>query len=289
MMGPTLQEYAISLGFSLSHINQSIYITKENQTLIINSLYSPKIKKILKNFDYYFSAVDGFNFMGNETINFSSISQHKLKNYDVFQPYYPSIADPYEDLCKQNQNLNCQDGENVLDVGAYAGISSVYFSKKIGKNGKIISIEPNTNNFECLNKNIEIYKSITSLNNISVIKAAIWSESGFIDFACARNLGLSPIKIVGNKYFKSKVQAFTLSQISSEYNLKSVDKIKINSSISKAEILSDGDFFQTFKPTILTEIKSNEKYLVNVLEKYGYKHSPVHDLKIDSPLYIFSI
>jgi|LakMenE01Jun11ns_1017448.scaffolds.fasta_scaffold9956225_5 FkbM family methyltransferase len=289
MMGPTLQEYAISLGFSLSHINQSIYITKENQTLIINSLYSPKIKKILKNFDYYFSAVDGFNFMGNETINFSSISQHKLKNYDVFQPYYPSIADPYEDLCKQNQNLNCQDGENVLDVGAYAGISSVYFSKKIGKNGKIISIEPNTNNFECLNKNIEIYKSISSLNNISVIQAAIWSESGFIDFACDRNLGLSPIKIVGNKYFKSKVQAFTLSQISSEYNLKSVDKIKINSSISKAEILSDGDFFQTFKPTILTEIKSNEKYLFNVLEKYGYKHSPVHELKIDLPLYIFSI
>jgi hypothetical protein len=80
-----------------------------------------------------------------------------------------------------------------------------------------------------------------------------------------------------------------LSQISSEYNLKSVDKIKINSSISKAEILSDGDFFQTFKPTILTEIKSNEKYLFNVLEKYGYKHSPVHELKIDLPLYIFSI
>ncbi len=289
MMEPTLQEYAISFGFSLSHINQSIYITKENQTIIINSLYSPKIKKILKNFDYYFSAIDGFNFMGNETINFSSISQHKLKNYDVFQPYYPSIADPYEDLCKQNQNLNCQDGENVLDVGAYAGISSVYFSKKVGKNGKVISIEPNTNNFECLNKNIEIYKSVSSLDNISIIKAAVWSESGFVDFASDRNLGLSPVKIVGNKYSKSKVQAYTLSQIANDYNLKSVDKLKINSSISKAEILSDGDFFQTFKPTILTEIKYDEKDLVDVLEKYGYKHSPVQDLKIDLPLYIFSI
>ncbi len=289
MMEPTLQEYAISFGFSLSHINQSIYITKENKTLIINSLYSPKIKKILKNFDYYFSAVDGFNFMGNETINFSSISQHKLKNYDVFQPYYPSIADPYEDLCKQNQNLNCQDGENVLDVGAYAGISSVYFSKKVGKNGKVISIEPNTNNFECLNKNIEIYKSVSSLDNISIIKAAVWSESGFVDFASDRNLGLSPVKIVGNKYSISKVQAYTLSQIANEHNLKSVDKLKINSSISKAEILSDGDFFQTFKPTILTEIKYDEKDLVDVLEKYGYKHSPVQDLKIDLPLYIFSI
>ncbi len=289
MMEPTLQEYSISFGFSLSHINQSIYITKENKTLIINSLYSPKIKKILKNFDYYFSAVDGFNFMGNETINFSSISQHKLKNYDVFQPYYPSIADPYEDLCKQNENLNCQDAENVFDVGSYTGLSTFYFSKKVGNNGKVISIEPNTNNFDCLNKNIEIYKSISSLDNISVIKAAVWSESGFIDFVFDRNLGLSPVKIVGNKYSKPKVQAFTLSQIASNYNLKSVDKIKINSSIYKAEILSDGDFFQTFKPTILTEIKYDEKNLVDVLEKYGYKHSPVQNLKIDLPLYIFSI
>ena len=285
-MAQTIQELAISLGFSLSNINQSIYITKKNQTLIINSLQAPKINKILENFDYYFSAVDGFNFMGNETINFSSISQHKLKNYDAFQPYYPSIADPYEDLCKQDQNLNCQFGENVFDVGSYVGLSTIYFSEKVGESGKVISIEPNTNNFICLDKNTEIYNSMFNTQNIETLKAAVWNESGFIDFTCDRNLGLSPVKIVGNKYAKSKIQSLTLSDVANKYNLKSVSKIKINSSISKAEILSDADFFQTFKPSILMKVQKDENHLLETLTKYGYKSTNIDN---HLPLYVFSI
>lgn len=286
MMEQTIHELALQLGIFISHINQSIYITNGNKTLIINSLQSPKLKKILSNFDYYFFAVESFNFMGNETIDFSSISSHKMKDFDLFNPYFAQITDPFKKLCEQNHFLHCEEGEIVFDIGSKFGMSSIYFSQKVGNQGKVISIEPNANNFICLTKNIETYKNITNINNIEILKAAIWEDSGFIDFSNDRNFGLSPVKIVGNKYSKSKVKSITLSDITKDYNLKSVNKIKINSSTSGLEILNDSNFFQTFRPKILIELNENEDDLLDILKQYGYKKSKINS---DLPLYIFSI
>jgi len=176
----------------------------------------------LKNFDYYFSAVDGFNFMGNETINFSSISQHKLKIMMSFNHIILALQILMKIYVNKIKVLIVKYGENVFDVGSYVGLSTIYFSEKVGESGKVISIEPNTNNFICLDKNTEIYNSMFNTQNIETLKAAVWNESGFIDFTCDRNLGLSPVKIVGNKYAKSKIQSLTLSDVANKYNLKSV-------------------------------------------------------------------
>ena len=43
----------------------------------------------------------------------------------------------------------------VLDLGADYGDFSIVASKKVGKNGKVIALEPNPDDFELLKENIK--------------------------------------------------------------------------------------------------------------------------------------
>lgn len=47
-----------------------------------------------------------------------------------------------------------KEGDIVLDLGASTGEFSILASKKIGKEGKVLAIEPNADDFELLKENI---------------------------------------------------------------------------------------------------------------------------------------
>jgi FkbM family methyltransferase len=74
---------------------------------------------------------------------------------------------------------NVKEGSIFLDIGANIGLYSILAGKKIGKTGKVISIEPHSINFSSLLKNINI-------NNLSdriiPINIALTNSECFLPF-----------------------------------------------------------------------------------------------------------
>ena len=67
-----------------------------------------------------------------------------------------------------------RQGFKVLDVGAYIGVYTLKAAKKAGSQGRVISVEPEEENFRFLLKNIEI----NEFNNIIPVKAALSDFDG---------------------------------------------------------------------------------------------------------------
>jgi FkbM family methyltransferase len=59
-----------------------------------------------------------------------------------------------------------KEGDVVVDVGAHVGRYTIIASKRVGSSGKVIAIEAEPNNFEMLNRNIQLNRlaNVTTLN-----------------------------------------------------------------------------------------------------------------------------
>jgi len=62
-----------------------------------------------------------------------------------------------------------RDGDNFIDIGAHGGLYTLFASRKVGNQGKVISIEPNPENLTFLRLNIELNR----LKNVIVIPKAV--------------------------------------------------------------------------------------------------------------------
>jgi FkbM family methyltransferase len=74
-------------------------------------------------------------------------------------------------------------GKNVYDIGAYIGILTSFFGKKVGSSGRVIAFEPNPDNYEELKKSIKL----NDLRNVDAMRIAIGDESGFGNLAVRYN------------------------------------------------------------------------------------------------------
>lgn len=107
----------------------------------------------------------------------------KCKIFEKFNFYYleddkyvgQRIAlgkyEPYETELILRQ---VKKGDVVIDVGANIGYYTILLADKIGPSGKVYAFEPDSKNFEILEKNIEINK----LSNVILVKAALSSQKG---------------------------------------------------------------------------------------------------------------
>ena len=68
-------------------------------------------------------------------------------------------------------------GDNVLDVGANIGLHSLYLSRAVGPQGRVIAVEPDPDNLALLHANIEA----NGCANVMVLPCAFGEESGYIE------------------------------------------------------------------------------------------------------------
>lgn len=137
-------------------------------------------------------------------------------------------------FCEQQYNFihpNPNEVKWIIDAGANIGLAAIYFSSKF-PNSKIISIEPNQNNFELLQKNTKNYK------NIFCINAALWHKEEILSISNLDELSagfiiepnLNPVK--ENTVIKSK----TINNLMSEFNIDNISILKIDIEGSELEI-----------------------------------------------------
>src|SRR5437868_609276 len=80
------------------------------------------------------------------------------------------IATFKEVLVRKDYDIELNfEPKRIIDAGANIGLTAVFFSNKF-PNAEIIAIEPNTENFSIMNKNISHYP------NVKAIQSAVWSK-----------------------------------------------------------------------------------------------------------------
>ncbi|MGI9009595.1 MAG: FkbM family methyltransferase [Nitrososphaeraceae archaeon] len=71
-----------------------------------------------------------------------------------------------------DHNFTPKEGDIVIDIGAHIGPYTIIASKRVGPNGKVISIEADPDNFDILNRNINLNKLI----NVIAVNYAVYSK-----------------------------------------------------------------------------------------------------------------
>jgi FkbM family methyltransferase len=149
-----------------------------------------------------------------------------------------------------------KNGDIVLDLGAACGDFCFLASKLTGKNGKVISIEPNVNDFRILEKNI----SINDIKNIIPINIGVGKE------------GFEKIT------FKEETFSFQtkpLENILEDLQIERVDFIKMDIEGYETEVIRNSiRIFENARVVALEYHDTREEVDSQLLER-GFKFYPV--------------
>lgn len=154
-----------------------------------------------------------------------------------------------------------------IDIGANKGIYTLKLSKRAKK---ILSIEPQSDNFKILKRNIKLNK----FKNVLLKKVACFDKSGggFISLY-EKNDGAHSL-VFKRSDKNEKVRLDKLDNIVKEKKLKEIDLIKIDVEGAELNVLMGArTTLQRFKPKIILEILNKEELekIYKFLNKINYK------------------
>jgi len=116
---------------------------------------------------------------------------------------------------------------NIIDIGAHYGYFSIFAHLNTSSESKIISVEPNKNNFVNLQKNIKDCK----ISNIDILNFAVGGKNGTTKLYKGQNPNHSIIedyKLANEKTSYQEIEVKTLEQIIKENNINKIDFLKID-------------------------------------------------------------
>ena len=158
---------------------------------------------------------------------FYSRITRKVNNF-LIHDVYTSMVDHEEDVLEQ---FSPHRGDTVVDVGAAFGFYTIMASKKVGQQGKVVAIEPQPDNFEMLNKNVNLNKlaNIVTLNYAVSSKKStlkLYSSYSTIQERAGHNL---------QNYIE--VSADTLDNLLRQLDIDEVNWIKVDVEGAELEVL----------------------------------------------------
>jgi FkbM family methyltransferase len=66
------------------------------------------------------------------------------------------------------------DGETVFDVGGYEGIFTLFFARRVGARGQVVTFEPNPRNFKKIAENVRL----NGFSHVQLRQVALGSQPG---------------------------------------------------------------------------------------------------------------
>lgn len=232
----------------------------------------------------FFQETDDF-FIADFTNNLRKrikIRKRPSSDRDVFQQiYYWGEYRPVVNTYKDNFIHNKTFPMNIIDAGANIGLTSLFFLEHF-MNSRIISIEPDIENFKVLDYNLNSvnYKNITKIN------AAIWSHNSKIkivkDFRDKLDWSFR-VEETENQDF---INAYSINEIVTSKKLKYIDILKIDIEGSEKEIFTSLKANLAFlKITKCIAIEIHDEYncreeIYNILKSYNFKYFNQGELTI---------
>ncbi|MFH0933901.1 MAG: FkbM family methyltransferase, partial [Pseudomonadota bacterium] len=186
--------------------------------------------------------------------DYSAPRFHKLAGFDDFPAYFHSYPEPMASTAAYMQFAQLKQGDIVLDLGAYAGMASIQFSKRVGTTGFVASYEPDIHNFKAARINIEMHAKYSGLSNIVLHRQAVWSDCEGIEFSSDGNMGSSASLIIGKRGRVERVETTTLEKILDANGLTSIDFIKMDIEGAEIEVLNNSlGLLKKLRPALVME------------------------------------
>jgi FkbM family methyltransferase len=174
-----------------------------------------------------------------------------------------------------------KDGDTVVDIGAHIGLYTIISSKRVGFNGKVIAIEAHPENFEILNRNIQL----NQLTNVIALNYAAYSEEERLKlYLPSGESGFTKYNTIMPKFAKRdekfvEVTANTLDKLLQSNGISAVNWIKIDVEGAEFEVLKGAH-----------NVLSDNKDIAILIELHGspYEYRPkieefikLYNLKIE--------
>jgi len=182
---------------------------------------------LLKSLIYMMYKRKGKDIKYVEYIRDFNVWEFKMGN-DYFYSSGPGWAYDYDYLLSQfsthlGYHYLPKEGDVVVDVGAGVGEELMIFSKRVGNPGKVFAIEAHPKTFQALTYN----NSQNNFKNTELLNVAVSDVAGHIFIEDTQDSLANKVSKVqdGNTF---KVQAVTIDQLASTYQLKKIDLIKVN-------------------------------------------------------------
>lgn len=288
----SLNEDAKKLGLGVAVNSDSIDVINGDRVVRVNrrrhNFYTPDI---INNFEYYFSAVQPVLNNGFRMVDYSQPKYHDVVGFDLQPIFFSSFAEPVVTNKQYADFAQLKQGDTVIDLGGYSGLCAIMLKDIVGKEGRVITVEADADNYSSLLKNCNLYKKITGCD-IEILYGAIFNHNNGVAFSQEGNMGSSAIDYVGEgRGNRVSVPSFTLSKIAELFNISRVDFIKCDVEGAEAVIFEDDNFFAKYNPRIIIEAhyafgSESINNGIHRLEKYGYSLREVRQdgLNVDVPL-----
>lgn len=154
------------------------------------------------------------------------------------QALYPIV----DDFGYYNHKYKAKSGDIIIDAGANLGHISIFFSKRVGKTGKVFCFEPDKHNVKALESNKKLNQDLE--DNIVLQDMLLWNEDTLVDFDEAGTVGSSAKWFSGTENIVKK-QAITIDSWVKQNNINRLDLIKMD--IEGAEIEAVEGCLETMK------------------------------------------
>jgi FkbM family methyltransferase len=257
---------------------------RAGRVIVINKRHAIYLADMVLYFDFFFGAVtpDAKN-----EVHFENPAWQTLPGFDG-PVYFTSLAESASTLDLYQELVGLKPGDVVLDVGAYCGLSSIGFARRVGEAGRVYAFEPDPENFAALQKNRESF----GLKNLSAEKFAIWKESGTLEFQADGTAGASVGTVSGRRNSTVQVNATTLGDFAASQALPRIDLIKIDAEGSEADILlSSRALLRQFRPALIVELHPVHDVMTTeacqaILKEEGYEMRIVPQPGTSCPLMV---
>jgi FkbM family methyltransferase len=132
-------------------------------------------------------------------------------------------------------------GMVCMDIGANAGLFTLFMAKHVGHEGKVYAYEPTPDTFQLLQKNI----ALNAFRNIVAENAAITEESGTVELhvgppdLCVYN-SIGPVvhpDARGGQFSRVSVPATTIDEYCANHDVVRVDCVKIDVEGAEFQVL----------------------------------------------------
>jgi FkbM family methyltransferase len=204
----------------------------------------------------------------NPTHHFKFYSKvtNKMENFSIHDMYL-SMSEHEEDILEK---FSPTGGNTFVDIGAAFGFYTIVGSGKVGRTGKVISIEPHPDIFDMLNRNIKF----NQLTNVVTLNYAVSSKATKVKLYSSYSI-LPERDRKDNKKFV-EVDANTLDNLLHQngINAEDVNWVKIDVEGAEIEVLRGAtDVLSKGKDiALLIEVHGHENYepLLKLLDSYDF-------------------
>lgn len=198
----------------------------------------------------------------------------------------------HEPLSTQLISKELKPGMTCLDIGANIGYYVLLESKIVGKEGKVIAVEPSPYNFQCLEKNLEFPEN----HNVEAYNFAAGDVEGNIRFFVNERSNGCQVLYEGRKIPNRpgkviQVPIKTMDKFVEENNFESLDFVRIDVEGYEYNIFEGMEnTIEKFKPIIQIEVHKGHmgiektKKFFEFFKKHNYQAKSFHHRALDLPM-----